>query len=220
MSKIFLSYCANAGIIRQYSQPYTPQHNGIAERRNSSLLDIVRSLLSDTFLPNHLWAEAVRAACIIMNLRSSKAHPDKTPDELFSGITPFVSHLRTFGALAYMHQSQPSCSKLDPCSTPHILLSFDDLFITGLDVFQISALQLILAQEFEMKDLGLMQNFLGVKIIQTSARIFLHQFVYMQQLLARHSSSTVPPSSIPILPTTRLSLDTTTPLSIPKPTKL
>ena len=96
-SKIFLSYCANAGIIRQYSQPYTPQHNGIAERRNRSLLDIVRSLLSDSPLPNHLWTEAVRAACAIMNLRSSKAHPDKTPDELFSSINPLSP---TFGLSA------------------------------------------------------------------------------------------------------------------------
>ena len=96
VSKIFLSYCANASIIRQYSQPYTPQHNGIAKRRNRSLLDIVRSLLSDTVLPNHLWAEVVRTACIIMNLRSSKAKPDKTPNELYSGIKPSVSHLRTF----------------------------------------------------------------------------------------------------------------------------
>ena len=96
VSKIFLSYNANAGIIWQYSQPDTPQHNGIAERRNNSLLDIIRTLLSDTVLPNHLWAKVVRAAYIIMNLRSSKAHPDKTPDELFSGIKSSVSHLRTF----------------------------------------------------------------------------------------------------------------------------
>ena len=93
VSKIFLSYCSNAGITRQYSQSYTPQHNGIAERRNRFLLDIVRSLLSDSLLPNHLWAEVVRAACVIMNLRSSKAHLDKTSDEIFSGTKPSVSHL-------------------------------------------------------------------------------------------------------------------------------
>ena len=91
MSKIFLSYCANASTTRQYSQPYTPQHNGIAERQNRFLLNIIRTLLSNTILSNHLWAKAVRAACIIMNLRSSKAHPDKTPDELFSERRPFVS---------------------------------------------------------------------------------------------------------------------------------
>ena len=126
VSKLFLSYCSNAGITKQYSQPYTPQHNGIAERRNRSLLDIVRSILSNSLLPNHLWAEAVHAACVILNLRSSKAHPDKTPDKIFSGTKPSVSHLRTFGSLVYVHQSQSDRSKLDPRSTPHILLSFDD----------------------------------------------------------------------------------------------
>ena len=56
-----------------------------------------------------------------------------------------------------------------------------------------------------------MRKFLGLEIIQTSAGIFLHQSAYTQQLLACHSSPTLPPSSIPILPTTRLSLDPATP---------
>ena len=57
-----------------------------------------------------------------------------------------------------------------------------------------------------------MRKFLGIEIIQTSVGIFLHQSTYTQQLLACHLSSTMPPSSIPILPTTRLGLDTATPI--------
>ena len=104
-SKVFFSYCANVGILCQFSQPYTPQHNSVAERQNRTILDIVRTFLTNNDISSYLWAEAVRAACQIMNLRSSKSSPDKTPDELFSGKKPSIPYLRVFGTLAYEHQA-------------------------------------------------------------------------------------------------------------------
>jgi transposase InsO family protein len=95
-SREFSSYCFKRGIKRQFSQPYTPQHNGVTERKNRTLLDIVRCFLLDEDLPGRLWAEAVRAACIVTNLRPSKRTPDRTPDELFTGIKPNLSNLRAF----------------------------------------------------------------------------------------------------------------------------
>jgi hypothetical protein len=125
-SRLFSQYCKDQGILRQLTQPHTPQHNGVAERKNRTLLDIVRCSLRDGDLPAHLWAEAVRAACIITNLRSSKSHPDKTPRELFFGIKPSISTLPTFGSLVYVHITKPGCSKLDPRSRPCLHLSYDD----------------------------------------------------------------------------------------------
>ena len=93
----------------------------------------------------------------------------------------------------------------------YLVLYVDDLFITGPDATHISALQLTLAVEFEMKDLGIMRKFLGIEVLQTPTGIFLHQSAYNAQLLARYSSSSLPPSSIPISPSTRLSIDTATP---------
>ena len=113
-SLAFQAYCSLHGIQRQYSQPYTPQHNGLAERKNWTLLNIVRCFLIESQLPSFLWAEAVQAACIIINLRPSKQRPDKTPDELFSGIKPDISRLRTFGATTYVFDTKPTKSKLDP----------------------------------------------------------------------------------------------------------
>ena len=46
-SKAFYLYCASFGIFRQLSQPYTPHHNGVAERKNRTILDIVRCLLAN-----------------------------------------------------------------------------------------------------------------------------------------------------------------------------
>ena len=59
ISKAFLSYCANVGILRQLSQPYMPQHNGVAERRNRTILDIVRNFLANNDIPSYLWTKAV-----------------------------------------------------------------------------------------------------------------------------------------------------------------
>ena len=83
ISKDFSEFCLSKGISRELIPPYTPERNGIAERRNRSLLDITRCLLIDKALPGHLWGEAVKAASDILNLRSTKRHPDKTPNELF-----------------------------------------------------------------------------------------------------------------------------------------
>ena len=124
-SHAFREYCLNNGIAREFAPPYTPQRNGVAVRRNRSLLDITRSLLIDKALPGHLWAEAVKAACDLLNLRSTKKHPDKTPEELFSGKKPSISHLKVFGSPAYVYNTNPTRSKLDPRSERCILLSFD-----------------------------------------------------------------------------------------------
>ena len=121
----FRDYCLAKGITREFAPPYTPQRNGIAERRNRSLLDITRCLLLDKALLGHLWGEAVKAAGDILNLRSTKRHPDKTPEELFSGKKPSISHLKVFGSPVFVHSTKPSRSKLDPRSEKCVLLGFD-----------------------------------------------------------------------------------------------
>ncbi|KAI3692065.1 hypothetical protein L6452_31874 [Arctium lappa] len=66
--------CEEKGIERQYSAPRTPQQNGVAERRNRTLIEAVRSLLADSKLPITFWAEAVNTACYVQNSKfDSKA---------------------------------------------------------------------------------------------------------------------------------------------------
>lgn len=124
-SRLFRDYCSAHGRKRQLTVPYTPQQNGVVERRNRSLLDITRCLLIDKNLPNHLWEEAVRAACEILNVRSSKETPDLTPTELLTATKPYVSHLRVFGSTVFVHQHSPKQGKLDSHSCECILLSYD-----------------------------------------------------------------------------------------------
>ena len=125
-STAFKDFCLTEGITHELPPPYNPQRNGVAERKNRSLLDITRCLLLDRQLPGHLWGEAVKAAADILNLRSTKRHPDKTPTELFSGKKPTIAHLRIFGSSAFTLIPKPSRSKLDPRSEKCVLLSFDE----------------------------------------------------------------------------------------------
>lgn len=124
-STAFSDFCISSGISRELPPPYTPERNGVAERRNRSLLDITRCLLLDRQLPAYLWGEAIKAAADILNLRSTKSHPDKTPEELFTGKKPSISHLKIFGSPVFAHVPKVARSKLAARSEQCILLSFD-----------------------------------------------------------------------------------------------
>ena len=74
----------------------SPDQNGIAERRNRTLLDMVRSMLNNSKLPRFLWIEALKKAVYILNQVLTKAIP-KTPFELLKGWKPSLRHMRVWG---------------------------------------------------------------------------------------------------------------------------
>ncbi|GJZ25488.1 putative ribonuclease H-like domain-containing protein [Tanacetum coccineum] len=77
--------CREKGIKREYNVARTPQQNGVAERRNMTLIDAARTMLADSKLPTTFWAEAVSTACYVQNrVLVAKPH-NKTPYELFRG---------------------------------------------------------------------------------------------------------------------------------------
>ena len=69
----FAMFLTEEGIIAQYSMPDTPQQNGVAERRNQTLMDMVRSILGYSSVPISLWSEALKTAVYILNRVPSKA---------------------------------------------------------------------------------------------------------------------------------------------------
>ena len=87
MSGEFKSYLAQEGIISQLSSPGTPKQNGVSERRNRTLLDMVRSMLSYSSLPESFWGYAVETAAYILNLVPSKS-VTKNPQNYGKGASP------------------------------------------------------------------------------------------------------------------------------------
>nr|GEW24860.1 ribonuclease H-like domain-containing protein [Tanacetum cinerariifolium] len=90
-------FCGLKGIKREFSIPRTPQQNGIAERKNRTLIEATRTLLADSLLSIPFWAEAVNIACYVQNrVLVTKPH-NKTPYELLHGRLPSIGFMRPFG---------------------------------------------------------------------------------------------------------------------------
>ncbi|GJR02725.1 putative ribonuclease H-like domain-containing protein [Tanacetum coccineum] len=90
-------FCKRKGILRQFSVARTPQQNGVAERRNRTVIKASRTMLADSKLPTTFWAEAVNTACYVQNRVLVVKPHNKTPYELFHGRTPTLSFMRPFG---------------------------------------------------------------------------------------------------------------------------
>nr|GEY52852.1 retrotransposon protein, putative, Ty1-copia subclass [Tanacetum cinerariifolium] len=72
MSQEFLDHLKEHEIIAHRTPPYTPQHNGVSKRRNRTLLDMVRSMMSHTTLPKSFWDYALETAARILNMVPTK----------------------------------------------------------------------------------------------------------------------------------------------------
>lgn len=109
----FKSYCDSAGIARHLTAPYSPQQNGIVERRNRTLLEMTRSILKHMEVPNFLWGEAVRHATYLINRIATRTLNHMTPYESYKGRKPNVEHIRVFGCVGYAKVTTPHLRKLD-----------------------------------------------------------------------------------------------------------
>lgn len=112
-SKEFSDFCRKNGIKRQLTAAYTPQQNGVAERKNRTVMNMVRSLLSEKDVPKTFWPEAVNWAFYVLNRCPTLAVKDVTPEEAWSGIKPSVQHFRVFGSIAHVHVPDVRRTKLD-----------------------------------------------------------------------------------------------------------
>ncbi|GJY46443.1 putative ribonuclease H-like domain-containing protein [Tanacetum coccineum] len=95
-NRVMNQFCEMKDIKREFSVARTPQQNRVAERKNRTLIEDVRTMLADLKLPTTLWAEAVNTACYVQNrVLVIKPH-NKTPHELFLGRKPALSFMRPF----------------------------------------------------------------------------------------------------------------------------
>ncbi|GJV64845.1 retrovirus-related pol polyprotein from transposon TNT 1-94 [Tanacetum coccineum] len=101
---LFTKFCEDEGIVRHFTVRHTPQQNGVAERMNRTLLEKVRSMLSNVGLGKEFWAEVVTYACHLVNRLPSTDIDGKTPFEKWYGkpATDYDS-LHVFNSAAYYH---------------------------------------------------------------------------------------------------------------------
>ena len=112
-SKEFQEYLKAQGIHHEMTVPHSPQQNGVAERKNRTLVEAARSMLSHAKLPKMFWAEAVATAAYIQNRLPTSVLKGETPYQRWCGKKPDVSHMKVFGCIAYAHVPDEERRKLD-----------------------------------------------------------------------------------------------------------
>jgi Reverse transcriptase (RNA-dependent DNA polymerase)/gag-polypeptide of LTR copia-type/Integrase core domain/GAG-pre-integrase domain len=112
------------GISRQKTPPYTPQHNGVAERANRTIVESARSMLHSANLPYTFWGDAVVTASYLRNRSPTRTLIGTTPYECWYGEKPSLAHLRVFGCKAYVHIPKEKRTKLDSKVTECIFIGY------------------------------------------------------------------------------------------------
>lgn len=118
----FNSFCEENGIQRHLTAPYSPQQNGVVERRNRTILEMTRSILKHMSVPNYMWGEAVRHVTYLINRAATRTLIYRTPYEMFKGSKPNVSHLKVFGCVGYARTEAAMRKKLDDRSRALVYL--------------------------------------------------------------------------------------------------
>ena len=124
-SNEFNDFCEENGIRRPLTLLYSPQQNGVVERKNRSILNTARSMLKSKRMPKEFWAEAVDCAVYLSNRSPTRSVWGKTPQEAWSGRKPGISHLRVFGSVAYAQVPEQKRSKLDDRSEKYVFIGYD-----------------------------------------------------------------------------------------------
>lgn len=118
----FNSFCDINGIKRHLTAPYSPQQNGIVERRNRTLMDMTRSIMKAMHVPNYLWGEAVKHSTNPINRVYTRVLGDTTPYEKLYKRKPNLENVRIFGCLVYAKVEPVNMKKLDRRSRPLVHL--------------------------------------------------------------------------------------------------
>ena len=125
-SNAFREYCQNKGIRHRKSTPNTPQQNGIAERKNRSLLNTARSMINAANLDSKFWEEAIATACYLQNRTYHKSIGLSTPYELWYGQKLHIKDLKVFGCPAYAYVTEKNRKKMDKRATKTIFVGYGD----------------------------------------------------------------------------------------------
>ncbi|KAK2374267.1 putative mitochondrial protein [Trifolium repens] len=122
----FATYCEDHGIIHEFSAPRTPQQNGVVERKNRSLQEMARTMMHETKLAKHFWAEAVNTACYIQNRIYIRPILNKTTYELFKGRKPNISYFHQFGCTCYILNNKAYKRKFDAKACKGIFIGYSE----------------------------------------------------------------------------------------------
>ncbi|KAI5350578.1 hypothetical protein L3X38_003469 [Prunus dulcis] len=123
-SIVFKAFLANKGIVHELLCPYTPQQNGIAERKNRHIMDTAITLLATTGLSDKFWYYATAHAVFLINRMPCSVLKMDSPYVRLYGHVPDLKSLKIFGSAVYPLLRPYNHHKLEPCSTQCVFLGY------------------------------------------------------------------------------------------------
>ncbi|GKA95470.1 putative ribonuclease H-like domain-containing protein [Tanacetum coccineum] len=137
-NSIMNQFCKMKGIKREFSVAWTPQQNGVVERKNRTLIEAARTMLVDSKLPTTFWAEAVNTACYVLNrVLVIKPH-NKTPYKLIRERPPLIDFMKPFGCTVTILNTRDHLGKFDEKLMRDILLGNGPDWLFDVDSLTIS----------------------------------------------------------------------------------
>ncbi|KAK1650330.1 hypothetical protein QYE76_068135 [Lolium multiflorum] len=112
------------GIKHEFSAPYTPQQNGVVERKNRTIIEMARTMLSEFNSPHNFWGEAISTAVHYSNRLFLRPLHNKTPYELLTGNKPNVMYIRVFGFKCLVKNNKGKLGKFETRTIEGIFVGY------------------------------------------------------------------------------------------------
>ena len=134
----------NLGLRGSSSFPTIHKKSGVEERKNRSIMKVVKAMIHDQDLSMYLWEEASKTTVYVHNGISHNSLGNKTPEEMFSREKPEVSHLNIFGCTIYIHIPKEKRTKLDPSGKKGLFVGYSEqseayrIYILGYHQIELS----------------------------------------------------------------------------------
>nr|GEW19254.1 zinc finger, CCHC-type [Tanacetum cinerariifolium] len=199
----FIELCAKHRIRHMFTAPYSPQQNGIFERKNQTLKEMVTAILISSGMSQDMCrgrGEAILTATYLLN-KIPRKEREETPYELWMRRKPSYQYLRVWDCLAKeLVDLPPDCKPLG-----YKWIFKKKMKVDGtIDKYKASNDKMIkstkdmLKLKFDMKDMGLADVILGIKIIRTQNGLALSQAHYVDKILNTHNAGDSSPARTPI----------------------
>ncbi|GJW07235.1 retrovirus-related pol polyprotein from transposon TNT 1-94 [Tanacetum coccineum] len=141
LNKTLHAYFAQEGIEHQTSTARTPEQNGVVERRNRTLVEAARTMLSAAKVPLYFWTEAIATTCFTQNRSLVIPRHEKTPYHIINGRKPSVNFFYIFGSLCYIVRDGENLDKMKEKGDACIFMALDHVSSDTVPQCQITALE-------------------------------------------------------------------------------
>nr|GEW32506.1 ribonuclease H-like domain-containing protein [Tanacetum cinerariifolium] len=130
-NSVMSQFCEDKCIKREFSVARTPQQNRVAEKRNRTLIEAIRTMLVDSKLPTTFWAEAFIITCYVLNRALVTKPLNKIPYELIHGRPPLIDFMKPFGCPVTILNTTDNLGKFEGKADEGYFVGYSVVIVAG-----------------------------------------------------------------------------------------